>query len=288
MTSVTDFTQYAALRADAQSNDDAALRSVAEQFEALFVQQMLKSMRDASFGDPFFPDTGGHQVYRDLLDQQLASDTAERGGIGLADMIVSQMQPRAPIQVTKAVVHESPAGWSDPKSFVADVLPHAKKAAERLGVSPLAVLSQAALETGWGQKLPVSERQQSNNLFGIKAGGSWGGDKVEQATLEFRDGTAQRERAAFRAYPSLEASFFDYAAFLGKSRYQSVSNTGDDVGGFADALQAAGYATDPNYARKIRRIAGSETMRDALAALKQDDLLSLSTQQATPESGRGP
>ncbi|MEL6214091.1 MAG: glucosaminidase domain-containing protein [Pseudomonadota bacterium] len=288
MTSVTDFTQYAALRADAQANDDGALRSVAEQFEALFVQQMLKSMRDASFGDPFFPDTGGHQVYRDLLDQQLAADTADRGGIGLADMIVSQMQPRAPIQVTKAVVHESPAGWSDPKSFVADVLPHAKKAAERLGVSPLAVLSQAALETGWGQKVPVSERQQSNNLFGIKAGGSWGGDKVDQATLEFRDGTAQRERAAFRAYPSLEASFSDYASFLSKSRYQSVSNTGNDVGGFADALQAAGYATDPNYAHKIRRIAGSETMRDALAALKQDDLLSLSTQQATSESGRRP
>ena len=126
MTSVTDFTQYAALRADAQSNDDAALRSVAEQIAALNVQQMLKSMRDASFGAPFFPDTGGHQVYRDLLDQQLASDTAERGGIGLADMIVSQMQPRAPIQVTKAVVHESPAGWSDPKSFVAVVLPLAK------------------------------------------------------------------------------------------------------------------------------------------------------------------
>ena len=135
MTSVTDFTQYATLRADARSHEDTALREVAEQFEALFVQQMLKSMRDASFGDPFFPDSGAHGLYRDLLDQQLATDSTSRGGIGLADMIVQQMTPRAPVAAPPVTSVEPPAkAWSSPAHFVSEVLPFARKAAEQLGV----------------------------------------------------------------------------------------------------------------------------------------------------------
>ncbi|MEL7310344.1 MAG: glucosaminidase domain-containing protein [Pseudomonadota bacterium] len=288
MTSVTDFTQYTQLRADARSNEDAALREVAEQFEALFMQQMLKSMRDASFGDPMFPDTGAHGLYRDLLDQQLATDSTQRGGLGLADMIVQQMRLRAASPVPEPVSASPATGaWSSPEGFVAEILPFAREAAAHLGVSPVAVLAHAALETGWGHKTPTSGGVQSLNLFGIKASGSWQGNSVEQATLEFREGVAQRERAAFRAYDSLNTTFDDYVGLLrGSTRYTAALNNGADIGAFGQALQDAGYATDPAYAEKIQRVATGDTMRGVLRALKQHDLLSLTEQIAEPATER--
>jgi flagellar protein FlgJ len=168
--------------------------------------------------------------------------------------------------------------WSSPKEFVADILPHARRVADELGVSPLGVLAQAALETGWGQHvMPGEDGASSLNLFGIKAGGQWEGDAVLRETLEFEDGMMQPRRERFRAYSSLADTFSDYGALLGgQSRYTGVRAQHDDVGGFADALQAAGYATDPSYAEKIKRTAGGDTMRSILAALKQTDLLTLS------------
>lgn len=281
MTSVTDFTQYATLRADARSDEQAALREVAEQFESIFIQQMLKSMRDASFGDPYFPEEGAHGLYRDLFDQQVSSDMASQGGVGLADMIVRQLSRQAQSLVDPVVesVSNVPA-WSTPKDFVAEVLPHARRAAATLNVSPLAIVAQAALETGWGTRVPENDTQKSWNLFGIKANRNWSGDSVQTGTLEFRDGQAQREQASFRAYGSLRDTFTDYVALLGGSeRYREARGAGNDVAHFAEGLQAGGYATDPEYARKLERVAGSDTMRAVLSELKESDLLTLAEQQ---------
>ena len=88
---ITDMTQYSALRVGAKNNDPAALREVAGQFEALFLQSMLKSMRDASIGDPMFGDSNAHDMYEDMLDQQLAVEMASGKGIGLAEMLVRQL-----------------------------------------------------------------------------------------------------------------------------------------------------------------------------------------------------
>ncbi len=342
MTSVTDFSQFTDMRALASRDESAALRDVAEQFESLFVHSMLKSMREASFGDPIFGDAGGAGMFRDMFDQQIAADIASGPGLGLADLLVRQMggtdpspRPEAPLTldaqapgnplvpaqnlspemaaanpalaariamtgmpglardagiadiaaasslrepVSTDVVNAAPASWSDAKRFVADILPFAREAAERLEVTPLAVLSQAALETGWGKHvMPDDGGANSLNLFGIKARGDWQGALTHRSTVEFEQGVMTRQREPFRVYESLKDTFSDYVNFLkDNDRYADVARQRDDVGGFADALQGAGYATDPDYAEKIRRVAGGETMRSVLDALKQSDLLSLS------------
>ena len=302
MTSVTDFAQFTDLRALAGRDRDTALEQVADQFEALFVQEMLKSMRDAGFGDPIFGESGGGGMYRDLFDQQIANDIASGPGIGLADLLVRQLGGNsgralstpapanaviaAPVSGTGAAgtardadAPDREAHWDNPREFVAQILPHAREVAERLGISPLGVIAQAALETGWGQHvMPGDAGGSSLNLFGIKAGGDWEGGAVTRDTLEFEGGAMQPRREAFRAYDSLADTFRDYGAFLeNRKRYAGVRARDDDVAGFADALQRAGYATDPDYAAKIRRVAGGATMRGILGALKETDLLSLST-----------
>ena len=88
-----DFSQFTALRADAAKNPNAALEEVAAQFESIFLQQMLKSMRDATVKSDLF-DSSQMDTYQSMADQQLAVNLAENGGIGLARMMVEQMQSK--------------------------------------------------------------------------------------------------------------------------------------------------------------------------------------------------
>ena len=259
--SITDFGQFHALRAGAQHNDPDVLREVAGQFEALFIESLLKNMREASLGDPIFGDSHSHEMYQGLMDQQMSVHLATGPGIGLADMLVRQLGGSAP---TAAVNAKSQ--WSNAKEFVRDVLPHAQRVAKRLNVTPVAILAQAALETGWGEHVPGLQNGDSSfNLFGIKAGSNWKGASVTKATLEVTDGVAHRAVADFRAYDGVGDSFDDYANLLtSNSRYAAAKNQGDDVEAFGRALQEGGYATDPAYAEKISRIANSSVMRDAL------------------------
>ncbi|MEX1265310.1 MAG: flagellar assembly peptidoglycan hydrolase FlgJ [Woeseia sp.] len=297
---VTDFGQFAALRRGAEQNDPAALREVAGQFEALFIQTMLKNMRDASLGDPMFGDSEQHEMYQGMLDQQLSVEMASGQGIGLADMLVRQLGgevasaptsqgdfrlpaarasgsaaslPMAQADVAASHTTGSVASlptWSNPVDFAKDVWPHAERAAQRLNVVPEAILAQAALETGWGRHvMPRGDGASSLNLFGIKAGSSWQGSSVARPTMEYADGVAKREVARFRSYPDVAAAFDDYAGLIGEHpRYASVLDHGADTQGFARALQVSGYATDPAYADKIENVLESETMRDVLRGLK--------------------
>ncbi|HNP34441.1 MAG TPA: flagellar assembly peptidoglycan hydrolase FlgJ [Woeseiaceae bacterium] len=291
---ITDFSQFTALRSAADNNDPAALREVAGQFEALFLQSMLKNMREASLGDPLIGDSESHEMYQGMLDQQLSLEMASGKCIGLAEMLVRQMggadpgssrstftpgvnigpafpAARAASPSTTTVSAASAASaWDSPESFARDVWPHIQRVAKRLNVAPEAMLAQAALETGWGKHVPGDGAGDSSlNLFGIKAGSSWSGARISRSTLEFRDGIPGRETAQFRAYRDVSESVNDYFRLLTDNpRYATVSNHGDDVSGFATALQSSGYATDPDYATKISRVAGSETMARVLAGLK--------------------
>jgi flagellar protein FlgJ len=141
--------------------------------------------------------------------------------------------------------------------FISQMWPHAKAAADELGVDPHALLAQAALETGWGKSVPCNASGEcSFNLFGIKAGNSWSGASVNVPTLEFEEGVAVRKVERFRAYESPADSFRDYAKLIGNNaRYENAVGTGDNVAAFASALQQGGYATDPNYARKLVAVA---------------------------------
>lgn len=140
-------------------------------------------------------------------------------------------------------------------------------------------MAQAALETGWGKHvMRQADGSTSLNLFGIKAGGNWAGPTAVKPTLEFRDGVPRHEMAKFRAYPDVESTFQDYVNVVGSQpRFDHVRDNGADVAAFADALQESGYATDPDYAKKINAIVAGGTMKEALATLKETSLRPITT-----------
>ncbi|WP_375170803.1 flagellar assembly peptidoglycan hydrolase FlgJ [Marinobacter sp.] len=155
-----------------------------------------------------------------------------------------------------------PQRFDSPEQFVRELLPVAERIAGDSGIDPKLMVAQAALETGWGRHMITGDDQRpSFNLFGIKADSRWSGDSVTITTTEFREGVPMKERADFRAYPNYEASFRDYVAFLESNpRYREVLSVADQPEVFADKLQEAGYATDPNYGAKIRQIMNRDSL----------------------------
>ena len=164
--------------------------------------------------------------------------------------------------------------FSSPAEFIATMLPMAEKAAKRLGVEPRFLVAQAALETGWGKSMiKQKDGTNSHNLFGIKATG-WAGESAKVTTTEYVNGKATKEVAGFRAYDSFEHSFNDYVRLLeNNDRYKpaiQVASASGNSERFVNELQRAGYATDPQYARKINQIARKvqayQTIADASAS----------------------
>ncbi|TCK18863.1 flagellar protein FlgJ [Thiogranum longum] len=298
----TDFQGINTLRNRARTDGDSeeTLRKVAEQFEALFLQMMLKSMRDASLGDGML-DNEHTKTYQAMFDKQISIEMSQGQGIGLADMMVEQLRKqgdgdsslepgelqmnpaqsidragenfRFPVQQHTATTAKPDAtresdDWvpESPKEFIHKLWPHAKRAADEIGAKPEMLIAQAALETGWGQHM-IRGKDGSNsfNLFGIKADSGWQGARATTETIEFRDGLMRKERAHFRAYASPEESFADYIEFLKRNpRYSDALQRADDAPEFTRALTDAGYATDPDYAGKINRIMDSSHLREAL------------------------
>ncbi len=180
-------------------------------------------------------------------------------------------KPPVRLSMQSALWDQDSSGFSSSEEFTQRLYPAARRAAAILGVDSRLLLSQAALETGWGQRMiSGNQGQNSFNLFGIKADVSWQGPKVWVDTLEYRDGVAVKERAAFRAYGSYEESFTDYARFIrDQPRYQPALRSGVNPQGYIQALQEAGYATDPHYARKVMDIYHGESIRRAPLAMNQ-------------------
>jgi flagellar protein FlgJ len=179
-------------------------------------------------------------------------------------------------RVSKEIVaEEKQQQFDSPEDFIEKLYPAAEKIAKEMGVSPKAIISQAALETGWGKFMISSAadengvKENSFNFFGIKADSRWSGDKVTVTTHEYRDGKRVTEKADFRSYPNIEAGLKDYSKFLQASRYEKAMAAGTDVEKYATELQQAGYATDPNYAKKITRIANSDLMNTAIAQTQE-------------------
>lgn len=154
---------------------------------------------------------------------------------------------------------------ASPSEFVNRVWPHAVEASRVTGIPPQFMVAQAALETGWGKHEMLNpDGSSSFNLFGIKAGRSWTGAVVQAETTEFVNGQETRQLASFRAYPSYAEAFRDYANLLRSNpRYGAVIGSQDGTE-FANRLQQAGYATDPQYADKLSRIINGPTLRQAL------------------------
>jgi flagellar protein FlgJ len=294
-----DANSLAKLKTSAAQNSPEALKATAQQFEAVFMNMLMKSMREATPKEGMF-DNEQTRMYTSMLDQQLTQQLASRG-IGLADVMVRQLsrtsqppageaasagtppglelaprqnlefnaaraaaaEPEAALSLSGLV---QPAALAAPaasprkgdtpahvESFVQRMLPHAQAASASSGIPAQFMMGQAALETGWGRaEIRGADGQNSHNLFGIKAGGSWTGRTVDIVTTEYVNGKPQKQVDTFRAYDSYADSFRDYAKLLGgNARYQHVVAAGHDAAGFAQGLQQAGYATDPKYAQKL-------------------------------------
>jgi flagellar protein FlgJ len=278
----TDLSGLSKLKRAAGANDPKAIRAVAEQFESMFTRMMLKSMRDAVGPDPMF-GSNQEQMYQGMADDQLSVQLSKGKGLGLADMLVRQLQKMgvkgagqatgaagnaagtggakaaAAYRATQNVPSTSVTSDVTKTNFVRGLWPQAQDAGTLLGVDPRHLIAQAALETNWGQNLPKdSSGVTSNNLFGVKASADWTGATVSNGTQEFQNGIASNTAAQFKAYATPTQSFQDYVALLRNNpRYSAALNTGSDVHAFASALQRGGYATDPDYANKIAAVANT-------------------------------
>lgn len=141
--------------------------------------------------------------------------------------------------------------FSSPEDFVSKMMPYAVKATEGKSMNPLVLVAQAALETGWGKHVPAG-----NNYYGIKAGASWSGPVQDLDSPEFENGRMVSRNSRFRAYPSVLESMQDYVALItGNERYAAAADKSFDPDRYFDEIQRAGYATDPNYASKLKNIA---------------------------------
>ena len=95
--SVLDFNAMAQLRAKAQANPDQVTAEVAEQFESIFINMMMKSMREATQRSGLLDSQAG-RLYESMFDQQISSVMAKRGVFGVADALQAQikLQRQAP------------------------------------------------------------------------------------------------------------------------------------------------------------------------------------------------
>ena len=279
----TDPASLATLRNQAATDPKSATREAAKQFEALFMQELMKNMRNSTMQSGML-ENSGTQMGTEMLDSQYAKQLSGLRG-GLADVIAKQIERQMGVQSTESSVNAglgptraaavaaygtapvvaagSPTVQRTPlrppasaQEFVDRVTADAKAVESSTGIPAAFMISQAALETGWGKKeIKMADGSNSFNLFGIKAGSNWKGPTTEITTTEFVNGKSTKVKASFRAYGSYEEAFNDYAKLMKESpRYQNVVASGGNAQGFANSLQKAGYATDPQYAEKLGRV----------------------------------
>ena len=283
-----------ALRRTVRTSPQEGMKQASRQFEVMFLQMMLKSMRDATPSDGMF-SSSQEKTYTSMLDQQLSQNLSGRG-LGLAEAMFTQLSrtmgsdapatggngqmpgakplgaPLVPAAVTPALTRAPDLSFYEKataqatlsrsvlpqahvEQFVSRMLPAAQRASQASGVPAQLIMAQAALESGWGKReIRTEDGKTSFNVFGIKADKNWKGPVVETTTTEYVNGAAQKTQARFRAYGSYEESFADYARFLTSNPRYANVLATPDAAAAAHGLQRAGYATDPNYGGKLVRI----------------------------------
>lgn len=266
----SDLRSLEAIRAKAGQDPKAAVREAAKQFETLFMQELMKSMRATTMDSGMNDGGSGGELATGMLDQQYAGQLSGMKG-GLAEAIARQLERQmglapGPIPSPQGA-NPVPAPLGQPAdqparipergaaAFVQQHQAAAARAEEATGIPAAFMVAQAAHESGWGRReILHADGSPSHNLFGIKAGANWRGPVAEVTTTEYVDGQARKVTAKFRAYASHAKSFADYARLMSQSpRYQGVLGA-ETAGEFATGLQRAGYATDPAYADKLTRV----------------------------------
>jgi len=160
-----------------------------------------------------------------------------------------------------------------PKLFVQTFLPHAKKVEAKTGILAIAILTQASLESAWGEVAP------GNMFFGVKDTDGINGNEQLLTTTEYtrsaknpmpfpisstpvvRNGIKMfkhKGKDYFRKYETPEDCFNDHAQFFLKNkRYAKALIVKDDYNRFFEEIAKAGYATDPNYADTLKAVSKS-------------------------------
>ncbi|MBC2194410.1 glucosaminidase domain-containing protein [Listeria booriae] len=177
-------------------------------------------------------------------------------------------QQEEPVEITRV----------DPQQeFINLLAGHAQQIQDQEGILTSITLAQAILESNWGESKLATE---GRNLFGIK--GEYQKDSVTMPTQEFENNEWITIDAAFRKYPTWFESLDDHAALFlkgtswDKTKYQGVIKA-KDYKTAANALQKAGYATDPGYAEKLielieqRNLQAYDQIYDPIRYVKQVD-----------------
>jgi peptidoglycan hydrolase FlgJ len=226
------------LRGTAARDPKAAIKEAAKQFESLFMQELMKSMRKATQSSGLM-DNAGTQMGTDMLDDQFALKMSGQPG-GLGSVIERQLQrqmgatlenksglqskPVAALPAAAPAVSASMTVKERQLDFVQRNTASARAAEAQTGIPASFMVAQAAHESGWGRRdIRNADGSSSNNLFGIKAGANWTGPVAEVMTTEYVGGKAHKVMAKFRSYESADASFRDYAKLMKDSpRYAGV------------------------------------------------------------------
>lgn len=305
-----DFSHLDRLKRSVQgegAQNEEALRDVAQQFETLMLQQLLKQARQSTPGLENILGSQQMKLAQSMSDEQIAQSLGKAGGLGLAEALMNQLrgnlasatdgrlsadrglpglsgasaqgvagqgkpfdsisdllellgktqigkQARASADAVFTAIKGAPSHIED---FVAQMAEPARQAAEKSGIPAKLILSQAALESGWGRReIRGEDGSNSHNLFGIKATSSWKGKVVNIMTTEYVNGEPKKMMQPFRAYNSYAESFTDYARLISQAERYSEVMTAPDAKAAAVRIQEAGYATDPAYADKLISIMG--------------------------------
>lgn len=214
----------------------------------LYIQTMLKSIRlEQHFkanSSPLANQT--YKSFKTLLNVQSLIPE-----IPSSQPAINKTENTSQISEIENILVKIPASAKD---FIQQILPHAKQAAAAIpGLNPCILIAQAALETGWGKYLARdSKGNSSNNFFNIKACHKRQNEAVEVNTTEYFFAIPVRVKAFFKMYSSPAQSFMDYVALIKNNKRYAVAKANvDNPQAYFNALQQAGYATDPQYASKM-------------------------------------
>lgn len=304
----TDIQGLEKIRHENKVNPNESKIQVAKQFEALFLEMVVSSMRKASSALKSENDEGDDEsmsVYQDLYDKQL-SQVMSQSGTGLSTLFLNYLNHNAhqsdshafgiaqsdaalstsnhPVLSASTLSSANPTSHlqqthdgistgsfsNSAKQFIQDFWQEANLAAKQIGLDPAVLLAQAGLETHWGEKIIKHlNGSSSNNLFNIKANAQ-SQDAIRVQSLEQRGDTLVKEPTQFRVYANTKESFQDYIHLIKNHvRYQQALQVAAHPLQFVEALQQAGYATDLNYAKKIKAILQNPGFQNWIQSMKK-------------------
>ena len=282
-----------------------SIKAVAKEFEAIFLQMVIKSMRDANKSiKSELMSSSAEDTYQEMYDSQLSLHLSSSSSIGIAEAIVRQFSQN--FATNKSDGAKSPERYAlsaegggntlnhnlvgdneiishidsvaeldqgktlEPHSFVEKVWSGIKEVAKSVDIDPKMMLAQAIHETGWGRFIPrINTGELANNLFGIKADKSWHGDSIVAKTTEVENGVVKQQKEKFRTYDNLRYSMEDYVNFVSSNpRYEKALASNNGVQ-YIKELHKAGYATDPNYSEKVLNIYNGDRLKSLLSNIDE-------------------